>query len=93
MRTTRLKYTIVAFLVLVTSTLAPDNTEYVIFPKSNLESEELVGLQNTIETLAGGPSRVYASVRRGSSDPEFWVTRLPEADVRALEAMENVITS
>lgn len=93
MRTTRLKYTIVAFLVLVTSTLAPDNTEYVIFPKPDLESKELLGLQNTIETLAGGSPRVYASVRRGSSDPEFWVTRLPESEMRALEAMENVNTS
>ncbi|KAI4095757.1 MAG: hypothetical protein LQ348_002798 [Seirophora lacunosa] len=64
MRTTRLKYTIVAFLVLVTSTLAPDNTEYVIFPKPDLESKELLGLQNTIETLAGGSPRVYASVEK-----------------------------
>ncbi|KAL8916795.1 MAG: hypothetical protein Q9208_008334, partial [Pyrenodesmia sp. 3 TL-2023] len=73
MRATGLKIAIWAMLAIWTAVLAANDIEYLILPHFGLSISRLLALQEDIEKLAGGSSKVYTSTRKGSTKPEFWV--------------------
>ena len=72
-----LSYVLYASFILLTSTYAADVVDYFIMPVEKISLQDSHLLQLTIEELAGGSQKVYASRRRGEPSPAYWMAPLP----------------
>ncbi|KAL8868309.1 MAG: hypothetical protein Q9174_005076 [Haloplaca sp. 1 TL-2023] len=85
-----LKLAIWVIVAICTLVAAVENVEYFILPAAALNARSLLRLQRVIESLAGGPEKVYRSAARADLPPDFWVATLPKTDFEALKARQDV---
>ena len=81
----KLGYVLYAGFALLTYTYAVDVVDYFIMPIASIKPQDSRLLQSTIEELAGGSHKVYASKRPKEQSPAYWMAPLSSSGYQKLQ--------